>query len=227
MSNSIEVTDVMQRAGMLRGTVKVGWEDAALGGGSIENKDVCGIGYLGVGKYKAKIKGKHTKEYAIWKAMFSRCYSKGTQTRQPTYVGCIVCKEWHNFQVFAEWYTNHNYFGLGYHLDKDIVVRGNKIYSPETCTLVPLEINSLLTNSKAARGEHPQGVSYHKRDKKFIAQVNTGVGSQTYLGSFGTAEEAFQAYKTAKEKYIKVVANKWRGAIEDSVYENLLIYEIQ
>ena len=95
---------------------------------------VCGLGYLGCGGYSTTVSGTHTKMYATWVRMFERCYDPKFLARMPTYIGCTVTKEWHNFQVFAKWFEEH--YIDGYHLDKDIKVPGNKLYSPDTCMFV-------------------------------------------------------------------------------------------
>lgn len=141
-------------------------EAAQLRNGQVSNPyypSVLRKGYRGVGKYKGYVGNVMSKEYQIWSGMMLRCYSPDYHKRFPTYLDTTVCEEWLNFQVFAEWYTNHEFYGLDYHLDKDILVRGNKVYSPEKCTLVPVEINGLLIDSGSIRGDCPIGV--HRIDK--------------------------------------------------------------
>lgn len=100
---------------------------------------VLGIGFLGDGCYKSKRGNTMTKMYQVWHDMLRRCYSAEYQENQPTYIGCSVCDDWHNFQVFGEWFED-NYIS-GYHLDKDSLVKGNKVYSPDTCAFIPREEN--------------------------------------------------------------------------------------
>ena len=95
---------------------------------------VAGIGYLGLGDYVTKINREHTKEYQVWRDMLRRCYETKSLEKRPTYKGCTVVPEWHNFQVFSAWFIE-NYI-LGYHLDKDIKITGNRIYGPDTCMFV-------------------------------------------------------------------------------------------
>lgn len=104
---------------------------------------VFGVGYFGVGRFKSKVKGKFTPEYSSWLHMLSRCYCSKYQSKQPTYIGCKVCDEWHNFQTFAEWFSvNHPKDGLEYQLDKDILIKGNKTYSPMACKFVSRQENT-------------------------------------------------------------------------------------
>ncbi len=185
------------------------------------------IGYFGVGKYKGKdIDGKVSKIYSVWYSMLQRCYSKIYQERQPTYKGCSVAEEWHNFQVFAEWFeNNYNLETMqGWQFDKDILVKDNKIYSPENCCFVPQEVNKLFTKNNNVRGSYPIGV----RQKEGLFQARVSIkNKETSLGKYNSIEEAFQAYKTAKEIYIKEVADKWKDKITDQVYQSLINYKVE
>lgn len=104
-------------------------------------------GFIGDGSFKATVKGKTTKEYLCWYNMLARVYCTTLQKNYPTYIGCSISEEWHNFQVFAKWFTEHQFYRSGYELDKDILSRGNKHYSKDTCTLVPKRINAVVNNS--------------------------------------------------------------------------------
>ena len=116
---------------------------------------VFGVGYVGKGKYKASNKGKDTKPYQVWTSMIERCYCSKSQEKHPTYIGVTVCPEWHDFQVFAEWF-DENYI-KGYHLDKDIKLKGNKIYSPEACLFVNQADNIIEAHAKYYTFTSPQG----------------------------------------------------------------------
>lgn len=186
------------------------------------HKSVFNIGYLGEGFYKTKALNKNTKCYNTWLGFLERVYSKKAQEKRSTYIGCSVYEKWCNFQVFAEWFTE-NYdpeIMQGWHLDKDILVKGNKVYSPETCCFVPQEINVLFTKNNINRGEYPIGVNRTRTKYNAIFKHHS-------LGMFNTPEEAFEAYKTAKEAYIKEVANKWRGKIEEKVYQAMYNYQVE
>ncbi len=110
----------------------------------------------------------------------------------------------------------------GFDLDKDLLIKGNKVYSEDTCVFLPVEINSLLTKSIASRGEHLIGVSWHKKGKSFVAQINKNKGKQEKLGYFKTELEAFNAYKQAKESFVKEQANKWKSQIDERAYNALM-----
>jgi len=198
--------------------------------GSIKNpmdKTLFNIGYIGIGKYKVRDEfNKSTKIYSLWHSLLSRCYSKKFQIKKPTYIGCSVCEEWHNFQNFGKW-CEDNYYEVKdqiMHLDKDILLKGNKIYSPETCIFVPLHINEIFTKRQNHRGNYPIGVSVFKG--KFRARCNTNTGLQKTIGLFNTPEEAFTAYKKYKENYIKYVAIQYKYIIPIKLYNALMIYEV-
>ena len=114
----------------------------------------------------------------------------------------------------------------GFQLDKDILVKGNKLYSPDTCLFVPKEINTLLTHRRKDKGLYPVGVSYKPRINRYRAQISK-FKKVIHLGCFITPEEAFQAYKTAKEAYIKEVAEIYKDQIDPRVYEALMNYQVE
>ena len=187
---------------------------------------VCGIGVSGT-KYPIKVNGVITKEYTLWTHMLQRCYSDTYKKKQPTYEGCEVSDNFKRYEYFYEWCNEQIGFdNEDWHLDKDLLIKGNKVYSESTCVFIPKEINSVLTKCTASRGEYLIGVCWHKKDKAFIAQVNKNKGKQEYLGSFKTEIEAFNAYKQAKENFIKEQANKWKSHIDERAYLALINYEV-
>ena len=187
---------------------------------------VCGVGILGA-KYPSKVNGRITKEYTLWQSMLQRCYNSAYKNKHPTYEGCEVSDKFKSYEYFYEWY--HSQIGFdnqGWHLDKDLLVKGNKVYSESTCVFIPQEINSLLVKRAASRGEYLIGVSWNKTKKSFIARVNKNKGKRENLGYFKTEIEAFNAYKQAKESFIKEQANKWKSQIDERAYEALMNYTV-
>lgn len=189
-------------------------------------RKVRGIGYNSGGVYISREGGKNTHAYTIWCCMLNRCYSAEYHSRNPTYIGCSVCHEWQDYQEFAHWYLNHEYYGLGYHLDKDLLVKGNKVYSPETCCLIPVEVNTLLNSCANTRGEHPRGIYFNKPRGKYLARFSAENKSQ-HLGYFTCPNEAYRAYVVAKEIYVKEVANKHRDNIDPRIYEILMTWTVE
>ena len=191
-------------------------------------REKCGTVYgIGINDFDGlvKVNGKPTKVYDRWKAMLCRCYSNNYQGKQPTYIGCYVCEEWLLFTNFKKWYETH--YRLDYHLDKDILFKGNKLYSPETCSFVPQEINKLFTNRKNDRGNLPIGVCYSKKYNKFTSQINID-GKRKNLGFFNNDKEAFYAYKKEKEKNIKEMAEKYfkDRLITENIYNAMISYKV-
>ena len=185
-----------------------------------------GVGYNTGGKYKVKEHGRHTAAYRTWRNMFQRCYSEYQLARRPTYIGCSVDEAFHDYQDFAAWYYNNKYSDIGFELDKDLLVIGNKIYSPDTCCFVPMQINVIFTNRAACRGSYPQGVTLSKRNSNFVARLMVN-GKKKHLGCFDTPEEAFKVYKKAKEAHVKDMANLWFGNIEPRVYGALMDWKLE
>ena len=141
--------------------------------------------------------------YSVWKSMLMRCYSDNYQSKHPTYIGCTTAKEWHIFSSFKKWMADQDWEGK--ELDKDVLIIGNKIYSPETCIFVSHSINSLLCYTQSSKSTYPIGVSFNKKLKKFSACFNLN-GKQKYLGLFATQEKADKAYKIAKSDEIMRIA---------------------
>jgi hypothetical protein len=168
-----------------------------------------------------------TKEesFGRWYNLLRRCYCEEILKKIPTYTSCTITDEWRYFSAFKEWFDKH--YVEGWDLDKDILVKGNKVYSPETCCFVPQEINKLFTKRQRKRGAFPIGVSQNKNTQKtYRACIQKG-GKQVYLGFYDNINDAFQAYKVAKEAWIKEVADKWKDKLEPRVYEALYNYEVE
>lgn len=189
---------------------------------------VHNVGCVGA-KYKPTNNGDNTKEYNLWKDMLDRCYKK----RFSTYKDVTCCKEWLLYENFYEWLHNQENFdkwllnnNVRWNLEKDILVKGNKMYSPETCCLVPQRVNALFIKSNKIRGVLPIGVT--KNGKGFAASLYEN-NKRNHIGTYNTPEEAFQAYKTAKEKYIKQVAQDEynKGNITKPCYEAMMKYKVE
>ena len=195
--------------------------------GQLTNPYECrgkdGIGFIGVGEYNSK---DHKVAYAKWKAMLKRCTDPMADKSTESYIECEICKEWKNFQNFAKWYYKNEYSCCNEPLcvDKDILIHGNKIYSPNTCILVPQRINLLFIKELAVRGDLPIGVSKHR--KHYSASLSTFEGKR-HIGNFSDPTLAFAAYKEAKEKYIKEVADSYKNIIPQKVYEAVINYRIE
>ena len=181
-----------------------------------------GKGYLGEGKYKVSENGKLTDEYIIWYHMLMRCYDPKLHKERHTYKGCTVENYLLNFQHIGEW-IDKNYYevpGEVMCLDKDILHKGNKVYSRDTCIFVPKRINNLFTKSNKARGEDPIGVTPSSSDN-YRVHCSNGYGENIYLGKYSTEEEAFQVYKQYKEKVIKETIDSYEGKIPEPFYSRL------
>ena len=191
------------------------------------SSSVHGVGILGT-RHPSTINGRNTKEYEIWYSMLSRCYNDAYKKHRPTYEGCEVSENFKSYEYFYEWCHKQVGFGnQGWHLDKDLLVKGNKVYSEDSCVFIPQEVNSLLIKHEASRGEHLIGVCWCKRDKAFVAQINKNKGKHERLGSFKTEIEAFNAYKIAKEAFVKEQANKWKDKIDIRAYNALMNYTVE
>ena len=188
---------------------------------------VYGVGIIGA-KYPSRVNGVLTREYKLWMDMLRRCYSDGFKKKHPAYKDCEVSENFKSYEYFYEWCHKQIGFGVdGFEIDKDLLTKGNKVYSEDTCVFIPQETNLVLIKGTALRGEHLIGVYWHKKDKVFVAQVSRNKGKPEYLGSFKTEIEAFNAYKQTKESYIKELANKWKNKIDIRAYNALMKYKVE
>lgn len=187
-----------------------------------------GKGYLGEG-YKPS---RNDKVMRYWMNMLKRAYNENFINLHPTYKNCSVCEEWLNFQNFYKWF-NENYYNVDDNtmcLDKDIIKKGNKIYSPDNCVFVPQFINCIFTKRDNGRGKYPIGV--YKKDDKLAASCSmidfkTKEVKRYEIGIFDNKYEAFYAYKEVKEKYIKLVAEIYKNKIPKILYEAMYNYKVE
>jgi len=182
------------------------------------NKLVHGVGVNDLG-YKIQVREELTKNegkrvqktvfrctyYAVWENMLKRCYSKKYLERNPSYTGTSVCSEWLYATEFKKWMEQQDWQGKC--LDKDIVVPGNKLYSPETCAFVLATTNLFVIARDASRGQYPIGVSLYKPTGKYQVHCsNPFTGKQESLGYFSAPEEAHEAWRSRKHVLAQLVA---------------------
>ena len=173
--------------------------------------------------------GKKLKSYNHWSYMIRRCYSDEFNSKHVSYKGCTVCKEWQYYSNFKQWF-NKNYYEINEEkmcIDKDILIKRNKIYSPETCIFVPNNINVLFVKRILLRGDYPIGVHYDNERNKYQAQCNNGNGEIQNLGRFESSIIAFESYKKYKEALIKKIANDYIDKIPNILYEAMVKYRVE
>lgn len=192
----------------------------------VKQNKVYGKGITTTGLYLPTIKRVHTKEYSAWKRMLQRCYSEKYHETHPTYKECEVCDEWLSFQAFAEWYDiNTKNITKPFHLDKDLKVANNKIYSPDTCMIIPQKVNQFLNDKKGSRGKFMIGVSFCKTYQKFRSQcMDSYSGKHTNIGLFDSEILAHEAWRDFKSMVAGNLASEQR---DDKIKNCLLSYKIQ
>ena len=187
------------------------------------------VGYIGYG-YDPKC-AESRKLFKIWSGLVQRCFDPLWKTRHKCYELTTCSEDFLCASTFITWsksqigYNSIDEFGKPFALDKDILLKGNTVYSPDTCVFVPREINNLILSNRKVRGKLPIGVTKTK-EGKLRARVSIN-NKEVALGVFETSNEAFQAYKEAKERHIKEVANKWKDRIDQRVYYALMKYEVK
>ena len=172
-----------------------------------------------------------TREYDAWSRMLFRCTKDGIK-HCPSYNGCMVSTNFLSYTFFYDWcqaqigFDNKDENNKSWNLDKDLLVKGNKIYSEDTCVFIPASVNMRLVTCKKTRGDYPVGVCFSSYAKKFCASCNMGKRKTKYLGYFDDPKQAFLAYKTFKEALIKEVANEYKDQIDPRAYQALINYEV-
>jgi len=182
---------------------------------------VLGVGYWGMPDVDV-----HDNTYIRWCNMLGRCYSEKYQKRQSSYVDCSVADEWHNFSNYKKW-VEENYYTVDdepMELDKDILHKGNTVYSPDNCIFVPKSINSLFVNAKASRGEYPVGIDKMKQGFRVRLMRD---GKQEIIGYYDNIVDAFDKYKEEKEKLIQEVAEKYKDKIPQKLYDAMMNWIVE
>ena len=184
-----------------------------------------GVGFRG-GKHKGYDGNNQKNEYRLWMNVLKRCYSKWFSENRPSYNGCFMSDNFKSYDYFYEWCNNQiGFIGDNFALDKDLLIKGNRVYSENTCVFLPRDINNALILRKSKRGRFPIGVSFSDRDNRFRA-VLTMFGENVCVGYFKDVESAFNKYKEVKELYLKSLAEMYKGNIDNRAYDALVNYEV-
>lgn len=160
--------------------------------------------------------------YGIWLSMKGRCYS----SNNPAYIDCSICNQWlTGFETFRSWYLDNLYDCNGemLEIDKDLFSKGEKIYSPETCCLLPKRINLLISFKKSKKSGLPAGVN-QGASGSYIATLHRGSGHLSK--SFKSLDEAFDYYRTNKERHIREAAELYKIYLPERIYEALINYKV-
>lgn len=183
---------------------------------------VCGVGFIG--SSSSSENGILKKSYSVWSGMLNRCYNKKHPNK--AYIGCSVCEEWYNYTNFEKWFDENYYTidGEEIELDKDILIRGNKIYSPDTCIFVPKRINSLFI-SLNKNNNKTIGIDWKEKIHKYQIRC-CFENDRKYIGVYSTEEESFNAYKQFKESYVKQIADKYKDKIPEKLYNAMYNWEV-
>ena len=175
-------------------------------------------------------------KYNLKHNMKTRCYNANYHKTRPDYEGCSICDEWlEDKKSFYEW-VDHNYYWIkgepSVELDKDILVPGNKVYSPDTCIFVPKRINDLFVHIHGRKKNGlPVGVIYSEKTGKYKACIRKsydnkdGKKKNTCLGHYDTPQEAYEVYKHHKTAEIVYIADKYKDVIPDKLYQAMINWE--
>lgn len=187
---------------------------------------VAGVGFLGR-SVSNKLSRLERTLYSLWRGMIYRCYDERSLSRakNESYNYCKVHKDWHNFSNFYKWASLHYKEGL--ELDKDLLIKGNKVYSEDTCVFLTPRLNKIMLNNSKGRGTTPLGSSFEADTQSYRVRYSAE-GKDKHVGRFDCPIEAFNAYKEVKEKHIQAMATEDYnlGLISEVVYKALLKFKI-
>jgi hypothetical protein len=147
--------------------------------------------------------------YARWVAILRRCYHVPSRKNQPAYEGCSVSSEWHRFSAFKSWMESQYWQGMD--VDKDLLVKGNRIYGPDTCCLISRSINCLVREiaKNAKKSGLPPGVDFDPKNQKYRSRAHCVItGKRNHLGLFETPSEAHLAWLEFKRAQAEVLAEE-------------------
>lgn len=152
--------------------------------------------------------------YTAWSNMLVRCHNINLKKRQQNYIDATCCKEWLLFSNFKAWMEQQDWEGK--QLDKDIITCGGKHYSPETCTFVTAELNTVLALSDGRHKDNnlPLGVvKILKKDSNVKYRVL--IGKIKKSRSF---DDAFEAHRFWQQHKIKRLTNLLDKNLDYLVY---------
>ena len=138
--------------------------------------------------------------YSKWVGMLQRYYDEKFKTKHPHYQGCTVHEDWHRFSNFKMWMEQQNWQDKV--LDKDLLVTGNTVYSPDTCIFVTAEVNNLITEIQSNNKGLPPGVHYDPKYNKYVSQCQQKGKAKRYLGRYSTPEEAYESWLSTKRSIV-------------------------
>lgn len=195
---------------------------------------VYGIGIAGDKYLTVDENSKSTREYMTWYHIIQRCHSDRLKEKQPAYKDIKCCEEWLYYPDFYEWLHSQENFDKWYNgkrwaVDKDILVKKSKIYSPKTCCLISQNVNCLFLKREAERGKYPIGVRY-TNDGFMAVCRNPFLNKNVEIGCYSTPEKAFYlGYKPYKEDIIKRVAQEEynKGNITERCYNAMMSYKVE
>lgn len=189
----------------------------------LQRKKVCGIG-VNDAKYciSPRLNGRKLSDpaYLAWVGMLGRAYSERYHAEKPTYSDITVCSTWHSFLAFRTWWLEN--YREGGHLDKDLLVVGNKEYGHDACIYVPIWLNTFTVDRGACRGDFPIGVSIHKQTGKYQSRCSNPIaGNRCFLGYFNTPEAAHAAWLKCKLELADQLKPEM-DAIDKRIYNNVV-----
>lgn len=128
------------------------------------------------------------------------------------YLGVTVSELFSDPQKFCDWCVAQKGWGLGYQLDKDLLLEGNREYSEDACCFLPQAINvALYMRYKAV---------VSKKTGLYKAHA-TMYGEPVDLGNYESEDEAIEVCLEFKQRKMTKYANEYKDNISDAAYKRL------
>lgn len=181
-----------------------------------------------VGYWGTKDVDTSSKSYRKWTMMLGRCYNPSIYGKRKAYRDCEVAPEWHNYANFRKWFDKNYYQidGERMCLDKDLLCKGNLVYGPDKCCILPEKINTLIAVDHSNRNFYPIGIFYDEKAEKYRYGISIN-GKAIKSKLYDHIRPAFNDYKAIKEAHVKEVAEAYKSKLPANVYDALMRWTVE
>lgn len=132
--------------------------------------------------------------YKVWVQMLYRCYSSAYKRKYTHNYESTVCQDWLTFTNFKSWMEKQDWAGK--QLDKDILIPGNREYSPRACAFVDQHLNKFFNLRRNVEKKTLIGAT-KQRGSRYSACITRG-GLTVSLGGYETEQDAHFAWLSEK-----------------------------
>lgn len=145
----------------------------------------------------------YDREYSVWYDMLVRCHApkRALNPKLSSYEGCSIDESFRRYSDFHAWLSSR-WIPTG-NLDKDIKLRGNKVYGADTCLVVSSRVNKAF-QLKRRTGNLPYGVKVRPGGK--FAAYGFDLDGSTHARNFPNVAIAHRYWQESKAKLLTYLA---------------------